>query len=103
MRRYFDPLLRWALVFVVLMCTYAGYSFSAEARDPSQVRLFRKANPCPATGSTSGACPGYVVDHAYPLCAGGLDIPANMIWQDTKASYIKDRIERELCACKKGK
>jgi len=78
-------------------------AYPNDTRDPSQVRLFRKANPCPATGSTTGACPGYVVDHTYPLCAGGLDIPANMIWQDTKASYIKDRIERELCACKKGK
>ncbi len=75
----------------------------AEARDPHQVVLFRKDTPCPATGKTSGACPGYVVDHKYPLCAGGLDAPENMMWQEKAASLVKDRIERELCACKKGK
>jgi hypothetical protein len=26
------------------------------------------------------ACPGYVVDHIMPLCAGGADDPANMMW-----------------------
>jgi len=75
----------------------------ANARDPHQVTLFRKDHPCPLTGKTTGACPGWVVDHKYPLCAGGLDSPENMIWQTRTASFAKDRIERELCACKKSK
>jgi len=32
---------------------------------------FQREYPCPATGSTHGACKGYVVDHVQPLCAGG--------------------------------
>ncbi len=30
-------------------------------------RAFVREHPCPATGRTSGACPGYVVDHVRPL------------------------------------
>jgi hypothetical protein len=75
----------------------------AKARDPAQVHRFRRDHPCPATGKTDGPCPGWLVDHAYPLCAGGKDEPANMQWQDARQSYLKDRIERELCACKGGR
>jgi len=72
----------------------------AEARDPKQVRAFRATHACPTTGEYTGACPGWVVDHSYPLCAGGQDLPSNMAWQERRQSYIKDRIERELCAYK---
>lgn len=85
-----------SLVLALLVAT------PAFARDPAQVAAFRKTHPCPATGKTAGPCPGYVVDHMYPLCAGGLDAPSNMQWQDRGQSLVKDRIERELCACKKG-
>ena len=30
---------------------------------------FQKSHPCPATGKTSGACKGYVIDHVVPLNA----------------------------------
>ena len=73
-------------------------AFSALARDPAQVRAFRKDHPCPATGKTTGACPGYVVDHMLPLCSGGADAPRNMVWQAAAASYLKDADERRLCA-----
>ena len=84
------------LVFTIFL------SQAALARDPAQVREFRKTHACPATGKFSGACPGWVVDHAYPICAGGSDSPDNMVWQEVEASYIKDRLERELCALKKS-
>jgi len=77
-------------------------AFPAFGRDPAQVREFRKTHACPATGKFSGACPGLVVDHKYPICAGGSDSPDNMVWQEVEASYIKDRLERELCALKKS-
>ena len=86
------------LLLVILLFT----SFSAIARDPAQVREFRKDNPCPSTGKTKGACPGYVVDHKYPICAGGEDVPDNMEWEGKEPSMAKDRIERELCALKKS-
>lgn len=42
--------------------------------------------------------PGYVVDHAIPLCAGGPDAIPNLRWQERQASYRKDIFERQLCA-----
>lgn len=54
---------------------------------------FRKSNPCPATGKTSGACPGYVIDHVIPLYRGGPDAPANMQWQSQQEAKAKDKIE----------
>jgi hypothetical protein len=32
---------------------------------------FKKRQPCPSTGKSSGACPGYVIDHVQPLKRGG--------------------------------
>jgi len=55
-------------------------------------RNFQQSHPCPSTGKTSGACPGYVVDHVTPLKRGGADAPSNMQWQ-TKAAKEKDKTE----------
>ncbi len=49
-------------------------------RDPAARRAFQRQHPCPATGKTTGACPGYVVDHIVPLKRGGADAPENMQW-----------------------
>ena len=54
---------------------------------------FQKTHPCPSTGRTSGACPGYVVDHVQPLKRGGADKPYNMQWQTTAAAKAKDKTE----------
>ncbi len=62
------------------------------------VRAFRNANACPATGKTTGACPGWVVDHRIPLCAGGPDDIRNMAWQSSADGKWKDGVERQLCA-----
>jgi hypothetical protein len=69
----------------------------AVKRDPAQRAAFMRAHPCPATGRTAGACPGYVVDHIRPLCAGGLDRPANMQWQTLADARAKDRLEAQEC------
>jgi hypothetical protein len=42
---------------------------------------------------TSGACPGYLVDHIVPLKRGGADEPGNMQWQTVAEAKAKDRIE----------
>lgn len=63
------------------------------ARNPAARSAFMRSHPCPATGRTSGACPGYVVDHIRPLKRGGADAPSNMQWQTAAAAKAKDRVE----------
>jgi 5-methylcytosine-specific restriction endonuclease McrA len=59
------------------------------SRDPAQRRKFHRNNPCPSTGKTSGACPGYHVDHIVPLACGGADRPYNMQWLTARANLSK--------------
>jgi hypothetical protein len=61
---------------------------SAVAKD-----AFKKQHPCPANGHTSGACPGYVIDHVSPLECGGADDPSNMQWQTVAEGKAKDKTE----------
>lgn len=58
---------------------------------------FHRSNPCPANGKTRGRCPGYVVDHIEPLCAGGWDAVENMQWQTVAEAKDKDRSEHAKC------
>jgi hypothetical protein len=58
---------------------------------------FKHMQPCPANGRTSGACPGYVIDHIKPLACGGPDEPGNMQWQTKENAKAKDRWERKAC------
>lgn len=76
-------------------------SFSVEAttRSARERNAFIKTHPCPATIiHAKRTCPGYVVDHIIPLCAGGIDKPSNMQWQTRADSYKKDVFERSQCA-----
>ncbi len=66
-------------------------------RSQAAVRQYRRVNPCPATGKTTGACPGYVVDHVWPLCACGRDHPSNMAWMRIDQAKVKDAWERDVC------
>lgn len=70
----------------------------AEARSQAVRRAFQRAEPCPANAQPRGPCPGYVVDHIIPLCAGGADHRVNMQWQPLTESLVKDREERLVCA-----
>ena len=58
---------------------------------------FRRTHPCPATGKSYGACPGWVVDHLQALKHGGTDAPSNMQWQTRAAAKAKDRSSD--CTC----
>jgi hypothetical protein len=62
-------------------------------RNPEARHAFRHSHPCPSTGRTSGACPGYVIDHVQALKHGGADSPSNMQWQTVAAAKAKDRVE----------
>lgn len=61
---------------------------SAAAKD-----AFKRSHPCPSTGKSTGACPGYVVDHVRALKHGGADDPSNMQWQTTAEAKAKDKWE----------
>ena len=87
-------MIRLSILLFMLALSASGF-----ARDRNQVRLFRSTHPCPATQSTKGACPGYVVDHIKPLCAGGSDLPSNMQYQPIAQSRVKDKIEIAYCRC----
>lgn len=63
------------------------------ARSAQAKTQFKKSHPCPYTGKSSGACPGYVVDHVTPLKRGGADNPSNMQWQTVQQAKEKDRTE----------
>ena len=62
-------------------------------RSSSAKNDFKRSHPCPSTGKSGGACPGYVVDHVQALKHGGADAPHNMQWQTKAAAKAKDRWE----------
>lgn len=66
-------------------------------RSASSKAEFKRSQPCPSTGKPTGSCPGYVVDHIIPLCAGGADDPGNMQWQELATSKAKDKQEWRQC------
>lgn len=63
---------------------------------------FQKIHPCPSTGKTSGACPGWALDHVVSLDCGGRDAVSNLQWLPlqlkTCAGICKDRWERKVYA-----
>ena len=61
---------------------------STKAKD-----AFKQSHPCPSTGKTHRACPGYVIDHVTPLKRGGADAVSNMQWQTVAGAKAKDRSE----------
>lgn len=68
------------------------------ARSQQMRHAFKQLEPCPANGHRKGPCPGYIIDHVIPLCAGGADRPSNMQWQTVADAKAKDREERKQCA-----
>ena len=61
---------------------------------------FKKVHPCPATGLSKGACPGWSIDHVIPLACGACDEVVNLQWLPNKlktcAGDCKDRWERKI-------
>lgn len=86
-----------ALLCLVIALLAATPAEAQIKRDRAQVRAFRAENPCPATGRTRGACPGYHVDHITPLCAGGADRPDNMQWITREDHRFKTLVDVKEC------
>jgi hypothetical protein len=64
-----------------------------ENRSRWVTREFQKEHPCPSTGKTYGACPGWIKDHVIALCKGGPDSVSNMQWQTVYDAKMKDKWE----------
>lgn len=95
---YSEPLLaRSGGMKILLAIALLLAAMLAEARDPAEVRAFRKEHPCPATGRVYGACPNYQVDHRVPLKCGGPDRPSNMQWLTVRAHKAKTAREARWC------
>lgn len=93
---------RYAAACLVLVSLSAA---TAAPRSPAARAEFVRTTPCPYTGSTKPhlACPGYVVDHITPLCAGGADHHSNMQWQTVADGKTKDAEERRSCRAMKSR
>lgn len=91
-----------AVAAVLLAASGAAWGQEAPGRSRSVRADFQRTNPCPATGLPRGACPGWVVDHVFPLCAGGPDGPGNLQWQRAEEARVKDGEERRLCRRLRG-
>jgi hypothetical protein len=83
--------MRRLILLVLSAALLPSSALSKPPRDPHQRAAFIKAHPCPSTGKTRGACPGYFVDHVTPLCAGGRDHSSNMQWETREEAKVKDR------------
>ena len=94
------PKLAGAALAVLLPFVYSAAEAAAAAASgrPSTAEIyFRLGNPCPANGSTSGPCKGYVIDRVIPVACGGAEDPSNMQWQTIAQAREKDRWEKIGC------
>ncbi|MDR2905636.1 MAG: HNH endonuclease [Helicobacteraceae bacterium] len=83
-----------------LFCVFLIFCFSLDAfaaRDRKARADFMLSHPCPSTGKTKGACPGYQVDHVIPLKCGGADHRSNMQWLTISDHKAKTKREAKLC------
>jgi hypothetical protein len=70
-------------------------------RSSTVLKRFQEAHPCPSTGLSEGACPGWSKDHVIPLACGGCDSIENLQWMKNSikscaGTECKDRWERKI-------
>lgn len=94
------PLREILVAFVFLVAATPADAKILRHRAP--LVAFQHLHPCPSTGRTTGACPGYVKDHIKALACGGADAVSNLQWQTVADGKAKDRVERKGCGMIKG-
>jgi hypothetical protein len=93
------PVTRTGPIIVAVIVALISAPLSArEYRSRGVTREFQREHPCPSTGRTRGACPGYRKDQIKPLACGGPDAVSNLQWQTIRDARAKDRWERQVCA-----
>jgi hypothetical protein len=85
-------------LIVIVALALPDLASVSEHRSRAVAREFQRDHPCPSTGLTTGACPGYRKDHIMPLACGGPDAVSNMQWQTIRDARAKDAWERKACA-----
>jgi hypothetical protein len=83
-----------ALGALICCVSLPSLASASEHRSRTVAREFQREHPCPSTGLTTGACPGY---HVVPLACGGPDAMSNMQWQTVADARAKDAWERRGC------
>lgn len=84
-------------VVFLLSLMFSDPSSAVSQRSSSARTHFAHDTPCPGTHQNRLPCPGFVIDHKIPLCAGGLDAPVNMQWEEYAESKRKDKEEVYWC------
>lgn len=69
---------------------------------------YRKIHPCPVTGLSVAACPGWQINHVIPLAKGGCDAVSNLMWLPVEiktctSPWCVDRWERTYYGSPHGK
>jgi len=82
---------------ITALLIFGGPAAQAELLSRQNVRAFRQGHPCPLTGLTHNACPGWAVALVTPRCAAGTDDPANMQWLTTAAADAKRDADARQC------
>lgn len=93
----------WAACDSVLVeCRYSGppkrTSSGLILRRNDVMAAYKKAHPCPSTGKTIGACPGWAMNHVVPLACGGVDAVWNLQWMRIDVKHMVDAYERKINA-----
>ncbi|QSB01997.1 hypothetical protein JWZ98_03275 [Methylomonas sp. EFPC1] len=85
------------LLIITLCLCLVPTAQARTQRSQAAKAQFKTMQPCPSTGRSKGACPGYIIDHIRALACGGADAPYNMQWQTVAAAKAKDKWERRGC------
>lgn len=88
-------------ILAILLANLAFFSAaSSEARIERDNRVrhaFVNVQACPSTGKHRLPCPGYQIDHVWPLKCKGPDIVDNLQWLTIEEHKAKTKREAKEC------
>ena len=87
---------RFAFILIAAYALSTGATARIE-RDNRVRHAFVKEQACPSTGKHRLPCPGYQIDHVWPLKCNGPDILANLQWLTIEEHKAKTKREAKEC------